>query len=73
MQNQQTQQKVKLELTLDEVNIVLMGLVKLPYETSAQVVDIVRIQASDQVQKMQQQQSAPQNSNLDGVNINSVQ
>lgn len=71
MQNQPTQQKVKLELSIDEVNIVLMGLVKLPYETSAQVVDMVRIQASDQIQKMQQ--SAPQNSNLDGVNVNSVQ
>jgi hypothetical protein len=69
MQNQPAQGKVKLELSIDEINIVLMGLVKLPYETSAQVVDVVRIQASEQVQKMQ----APQNSNLDGVNVNSVQ
>jgi hypothetical protein len=72
MQNQQPQQqKINLEFTIDEINVIMMGLVKLPYETSAQLVDTVRIQASTQIQEMQK--SAPTNGNLDGVNVNSVQ
>ena len=72
MQNQQPQQqKINLEFTIDEINVIMMGLVKLPYETSAQLVDTVRIQASAQIQEMQK--SAPTNGNLDGVNVNSVQ
>ena len=73
MQNQQPQQqqKINLEFTIDEINVIMMGLVKLPYETSAQLVDTVRIQASAQIQEMQK--STPTNSNLDGVNVNSVQ
>jgi len=72
MQNQQPQQqKINLEFTIDEINVIMMGLVKLPYETSAQLVDTVRIQASAQIQEMQK--STPPNGNLDGVNVNSVQ
>lgn len=56
MQNATAQQqptRVKLDLTIDELNILIMGLVKLPYETSAGLVEIVRTQASQQLQQMQ--------------------
>ena len=56
MQNATAQQqptRVKLDLTIDELNVLIMGLVKLPYETSAGLVDIVRTQASQQLQQMQ--------------------
>jgi hypothetical protein len=43
------QTKVTLTLSIDELNIVIMGLVKLPYETSAPLVDIVRTQANEQL------------------------
>lgn len=53
------------KLTIDEVNIIMMGLVKLPYETSAQLVDKVRMQASMQLNQMQRPQGGPE-----GVNVN---
>ena len=55
MQNGTTQQptRVKLDLTIDELNVIIMGLVKLPYETSTIVIDTVRSQASQQLQQMQ--------------------
>jgi hypothetical protein len=40
-----------------------MGLIKLPYETSAPVVDVVRGQATSQLQQTQQ---AQQGSGLEG-------
>jgi len=52
-------------LTIDEINIVMMGLVKLPYETSAQLVDKVRMQASMQINQMQKPAGGPE-----GVNVN---
>lgn len=63
MQNSTAQQqptRVKLDLTIDELNILIMGLVKLPYETSAGLVDTVRSQASQQLQQMQPAQGGAQ-------------
>ena len=51
------------DLSIDEVNIIIMGLVKLPYETSAQVVDKVRMQASAQLQPAQ-------TTRPDGITVN---
>jgi hypothetical protein len=62
----QTPQTLDLtKLTIDEVNIIMMGLVKLPYETSAQLVDKVRMQASMQLNQMQKPPGGPE-----GVNVN---
>jgi hypothetical protein len=63
MQNATAQQqptRVKLDLTIDELNVLIMGLVKLPYETSAGLVEIVRTQASQQLQQMQPAQGGAQ-------------
>ena len=63
--NGQTQPTLDLtDLSIDEVNIIIMGLVKLPYETSAQVVDNVIVQASAQIQ------AAQQTTRPDGINVN---
>ena len=43
-------QTVKLELTLDDVNVVLAGLGELPAKTSLAVIDKVRGQAISQLQ-----------------------
>jgi hypothetical protein len=62
--NTQTQPTINLtELSIDEVNVIIMGLVKLPYETSAQVVDKVRMQASAQLQPTQ-------TTRPDGITVN---
>jgi len=62
--NAQAQPAISLtELSIDEVNIIIMGLVKLPYETSAQVVDKVRMQASAQLQPAQ-------TTRPDGITVN---
>jgi DNA helicase TIP49 (TBP-interacting protein) len=55
-QPQQGQQaRINLDLSIDELNVVIMGLIKLPFETSAPVIDVVRAQANQQVQQLQQQ------------------
>jgi hypothetical protein len=61
------QQAPTLNLTdfsIDEVNIIIMGLVKLPYETSAPVVEKVRAQAQTQLQVVQQ------TTRPDGISVN---
>jgi hypothetical protein len=64
--NEQTQPTINLtDLSIDEVNIIIMGLVKLPYETSAPVVDKVRMQASAQLQPAQPTTTRP-----DGITVN---
>jgi hypothetical protein len=40
---------IKLELTIEEVNGVLMGLSKLPYEFSAPLIEKLKKQADPQV------------------------
>jgi hypothetical protein len=59
----QQQARVNLNLSIDELNVIIMGLIKLPYETSAPVVDVVRGQATSQLQQTQQ---AQQGSGLEG-------
>lgn len=49
---------LKLELTLDEVNVVLGGLGELPAKVSVNVIDKIRAQVVPQVQA-QQQAAAP--------------
>ena len=49
---------LKLELTLDEVNVVLGGLGELPAKVSVSVIDKIRAQVVPQVQA-QQQATAP--------------
>lgn len=42
---------IKLELTVDEVNLTLSALVKKPYEEAAALIDKIRSQAIPQVEK----------------------
>ena len=46
--------KLHLELDLNELNLVMGGLGKLPYEQSFQVVDKIRQQVAPQIQEQQQ-------------------
>jgi len=45
---------IKLELSLEETQIVLVGLSKLPYEAVAGLIDKVKGQAQPQVQPAEQ-------------------
>jgi hypothetical protein len=69
--NGQTQPTLNLtDLSIDELNIIIMGLVKLPYETSAPVVEKVRTQASAQIQQLQSAQQPGTTIRPDGINVN---
>lgn len=48
--NEDNAKKVTLELTLNEVNVVLAGLGELPAKSSLNVIDKVRSQAVSQLQ-----------------------
>jgi len=48
---------LKLELTLEEINIVFAGLGKLPFEAVFQVVKKVEEQVGPQLKELQDQQS----------------
>lgn len=50
---------VRIQLTLDEVNIILGGLGELPAKTSLGVIEKVRTQTISQLQQLQQVQDAP--------------
>lgn len=43
--------KIALQLDLNELNVVMAGLGKLPYETSFQVIDVIRGQVGPQLQE----------------------
>lgn len=45
---------IKLELPVDEVQIILVGLSKLPYEAVAGIIDKVKAQAMEQIQQAEQ-------------------
>jgi hypothetical protein len=45
---------IKLELSVEEVQIALVGLSKLPYEAVAGVIDKIKTQAQPQVQPAEQ-------------------
>lgn len=44
---------IKLELSIDEVQISLVGLSKLPYEAVAALIDKIKSQAQPQVQPVE--------------------
>jgi hypothetical protein len=48
-----TQEKITLTLDINELNTVMAGLGKLPYEQCFLVVDVIRNQAGPQVQQQQ--------------------
>lgn len=56
--------KIKLELTVDQVNIVLAGLGKLPYEAVAPVVQAIHEQGAPQANA--QQGDANENNSAQG-------
>ena len=60
-----TAQMVKLELSLDEVNVVLAGLGELPAKTSLAIIDKVRSQAVGQLQT-----AAPAAETVEGEVVN---
>lgn len=49
---------LNFSVTLDETNIILAALGKLPYEAAAPVIDKLRQQAQPQLQQAQEQQGA---------------
>ena len=51
--------KVTIELTLDEVNVILAGLGELPAKASLSVIDRVRSQVLPQVQNQQAPAAMP--------------
>ena len=50
--------ELTFKLTLDETNVILAALGKVPYEAAAPVVDKLRQQAQPQLQASQEQQGA---------------
>lgn len=52
--NQQANKSVTLELSLDDINVVLAGLGELPAKTSLAVIEKVRSQAVSQLQEAQE-------------------
>jgi hypothetical protein len=51
--------KLTLELTLDEVNVILAGLGELPAKASLSVIERVRVQVLPQVQSQQAPAAMP--------------
>lgn len=47
--------KIKLELSIQELNIVLVGLAKLPIEQALETFSVVREQANSQLQQAPQE------------------
>ena len=47
--------ELKLNLSLEQINIILAGLGKIPYEAAAPVVDSIRGQAQPQLQAQEEQ------------------
>ena len=43
-------QKITIELTVDQANVVLAALAKLPFETVADLIVLIRQQAQEQLQ-----------------------
>ena len=43
--------KLSLNLTVDQINLVLVALAKLPFETSAAIINEIKTQAEDQMRK----------------------
>jgi hypothetical protein len=60
------EQKITLTLDLNELNTVMAGLGKLPYETCFLVVDAIRQQAGPQVQQQQPSGNGPMGPGSEG-------
>jgi hypothetical protein len=52
-------QKIKLELTIDETNLVLQALGNMPYQQVFQIINEIQQQASQQLNQADQHPSAP--------------
>ncbi len=50
---------IRVEVTLNQLNVILAGLAKLPLETSLETFTIVRQQADQQVQASSQRPEGP--------------
>lgn len=50
--------KINLELTVREVNAILAGLAKLPYEAVAEIITSIRTQGEAQVRLMSEKKEA---------------
>jgi hypothetical protein len=49
-----------LQLNVDQINVILSQVGKLPYETISGLMDTIRGQVSTQIQQIQEQQAAAQ-------------
>ena len=62
----QDQQKISLTIDLNELNTIMAGLGKLPYEQVFIVVDAIRNQAGPQIQQQQPSGSGPMGPGAEG-------
>lgn len=75
MENQQQQPIFSIQLTLDQVNVILSTMGKLPYESIAPLMNSIQNQANGQMQQFQaamaaaQQEQAEAQSSEDSGNI----
>jgi len=60
MENQQQQPIFSIQLTLDQVNVILSTMGKLPYESIAPLMNSIQNQASGQMQQFQAAMAAAQ-------------
>jgi CII-binding regulator of phage lambda lysogenization HflD len=56
MENQQPI-LLNIQLNLDQINVILATMGKLPYETIAPLMDTIQVQATQQLQQLQQNQT----------------
>lgn len=61
---------LKFELTIDETNVVMTALGRMPYESVFNLVQKLQQQAGPQLQTLQQQRAADQNAPLADKVIN---
>ena len=48
---------LNIQLNLDQINVILSTMGKLPYETIAPLIDSIQVQATQQLQQLQQSQN----------------
>lgn len=60
MENQQQQPIFSIQLTLDQVNVILSTMGKLPYESIAPLMNSIQNQANGQMQQFQAAMAAQQ-------------
>lgn len=52
--------KVNIDVTINELNTILAGLGRLPYEAVFTLIDAIKLQANEQLAKQQAQQNVPE-------------